>query len=63
MHVGVPTADRAELRRLADLLIHREEGTFDVTPEGFEAAIGLFSRRQRPEASTVPGGEPAPAHD
>ena len=41
--VGVPTADRAELRRLADLLIHREEGTFDVTPEGFEAAIGLFS--------------------
>lgn len=41
--VGVPTADRAELRRLADLLIHREEGTFDVTPEGFEAAIGLFT--------------------
>ncbi|MFM7060671.1 MAG: cytochrome P450 [Actinomycetes bacterium] len=40
--VGVPHADRAELRRLADLLIHREEGTFDVTPEGFEAAIALF---------------------
>jgi hypothetical protein len=41
--VGVPTADRAELRRLADLLIHREEGTFDVTPQGFEAAIALFA--------------------
>ncbi|MEY3360461.1 MAG: hypothetical protein RL531_180 [Actinomycetota bacterium] len=41
--VGVPTEDRAELRRLADLLVHREEGTFDVTPEGFEAAIALFT--------------------
>lgn len=41
--VGVPHADRAELRRLADLLIHREEGTFDVTPEGFEGAIALFT--------------------
>lgn len=41
--VGVPTEDRAELRRLADLLVHREEGTFDVTPAGFEAAIALFT--------------------
>jgi len=41
--VGVPPEDRAELRRLADLLVHREEGTFDVTPQGFEAAIALFS--------------------
>lgn len=41
--VGVPAADRAELRRLADLLVHREEGTFDVTPQGFEAAIALFA--------------------
>ena len=40
--VGVPTEDRVELRRLADLLVHREEGTYDVTPQGFEAAIALF---------------------
>ena len=30
--VGVPVADRAELRRLADLLVHREEGVDDVPP-------------------------------
>ncbi len=40
--IGVPYADRAELRRLADLLVHREEGVFDVTPQGFDAAIQLF---------------------
>ena len=39
----MPPTDRAELRRLADLLIHREEGTHDVTPAGFEAAISLFT--------------------
>lgn len=39
--VGVPEADRAELRRLADLLVHREEGVHDVPPEGVEAALTL----------------------
>ncbi len=39
--VGVPPADRAELRRLADLLVHREEGMNDVPPEGVEAALTL----------------------
>jgi len=39
--VGVPPADRAELRRLADLLVHREEGMTDVPPEGLEAALTL----------------------
>ena len=39
--VGVPAADRAELRRLADLLVHREEGVTDVPPEGLEAALTL----------------------
>lgn len=39
--VGVPVGDRAELRRLADLLMHREEGTFDVPREGIEAAFSL----------------------
>jgi cytochrome P450 len=39
--VGVPPEDRAELRRLADLLVHREEGIDDVPPEGVEAALTL----------------------
>ena len=39
--VGVPPADRAEVRRLADLLVHREEGIDDIPPEGLEAALTL----------------------
>ncbi len=39
--VGVPPSDRAEIRRLADLLVHREEGIDDVPPEGVEAALIL----------------------
>lgn len=40
--MGVPEADRTELRRLADLLVHREEGVLDVPPSGMEAAIELI---------------------
>ncbi|HQF93681.1 MAG TPA: cytochrome P450 [Microthrixaceae bacterium] len=40
--MGVPVADRDEVRRLADLLVHREEGVEDVPPAGIEAAITLF---------------------
>jgi cytochrome P450 len=39
--LGVPPADRDELRRLADLLVHREHGLRDVPPVGFDAAIAL----------------------
>ncbi len=39
--IGVPESDRAEVRRLADLLVHREEGVFDVPREGMEAALVL----------------------
>ncbi len=39
--MGVPEADRAEVRRLADLLVHREEGVHDVPPEGVAAALEL----------------------
>lgn len=35
--LGVPAVDRAELRRRADLLVHREDGATDVSPEGIEA--------------------------
>jgi cytochrome P450 len=40
--VGVPEPDRAELRRLSDLLVHREEGSRDVPTEGINAAVTLF---------------------
>ena len=39
--VGVPRADRAELRRLADLVLHRDDGVYDVPPEGMAAALDL----------------------
>jgi cytochrome P450 len=39
--VGVPPADRDELRRLADLVMHREDGVHDVPPAGAEAALTL----------------------
>ncbi len=39
--IGVPEADRAEVRRLSDLLVHREEGIADVPPAGMEAALSL----------------------
>jgi cytochrome P450 len=35
--MGVPECDRGDLRRWADLLVHRDEGVFDVPPEGVEA--------------------------
>ena len=41
--MGVPVADRDEVRRLADLLVHREAGVRDVPPAGMEAAIKLFA--------------------
>lgn len=39
--IGVPEADRTEVRRLADLVVHREEGVHDVPPTGMEAALTL----------------------
>ena len=39
--IGVPAADRVEVRRLADLLVHRDEGVFDVPHAGMEAALAL----------------------
>lgn len=41
--IGVPVADRDEVRRLSDLLVHREEGMDDVPPAGVEAAFTLIS--------------------
>jgi hypothetical protein len=39
--IGVPEADRVELRRLSDLVLHRDEGFNDVPQEGMEAALSL----------------------
>jgi cytochrome P450 len=41
--LGVPKADRAELRRLADLLIDRPAGMRDVPQAGLDAALALFA--------------------
>jgi cytochrome P450 len=39
--IGVPAVDRAEIRRLSDVVVHRDEGVHDVPPEGIEAALAL----------------------
>ncbi|KAB2371914.1 cytochrome P450 [Actinomadura montaniterrae] len=41
--MGVPEADRDEVRRLADLVVHREDGVRDVPPAGMEAAGELLT--------------------
>lgn len=41
--LGVPDSDRIEVRRLADLVVHRQEGVHDVPPEGLAAALDLVS--------------------
>jgi cytochrome P450 len=56
--LGVPPADRDELRRLADTVVHREDGLFDVPQAGMDAALRLVGyyadmikqRRARPAA-------------
>jgi cytochrome P450 len=39
--MGVPEEDRAEVRRQADIVVHREDGVFDVPPAGMEASLFL----------------------
>ncbi|MDX6741987.1 cytochrome P450 [Actinocorallia sp. A-T 12471] len=53
---GVPEADRDELRRLADLVVHRVEGINDVPPEGMEAALTLVGYYQDMVAERRRGG-------
>jgi cytochrome P450 len=45
--MGVPRADRAEIRRLADVVVHREDGVLDVPPAGMEAAMTLVAYYQQ----------------
>lgn len=54
--LGVPEADRDELRAWADLVMHREDGVVEVPPAAAEASAKLFAyfgalvaeRRRRP---------------
>lgn len=40
--MGVPQEDRDELRRLADVMVHREDGVRDVPAAAFPASVALF---------------------
>lgn len=56
--MGVPEEDRAEVRRQADVVVHREDGVYDVPPAGAEASLWMVSyfidmvaqRRKKPTA-------------
>ncbi len=39
--MGVPEEDRAEVRRQADIVVHREDGLYDVPPAGAEASMWM----------------------
>ena len=41
--MGVPVEDRAEVRRQADLVVHREEGVRDVPPTAMESSLWLVA--------------------
>jgi cytochrome P450 len=41
--MGVPDADRAEVRKLADDVMHRDEGVTDVPPQAVAASIALLT--------------------
>ena len=41
--MGVPEQDRDEVRRLGDLLVHREDGLRDVPEAGMNAAVELIT--------------------
>ena len=59
--LGVPSPDRAELRKQADTLVHREEGVFDVPPAAGVAFGKIWSyfgalieeRRRAPRSDLV----------
>lgn len=44
--MGVPQPDRDEVRRLADLVVHRDDGVHHVPAAGVEAALALFAYYQ-----------------
>lgn len=56
--MGVPQADRVQVRAWADGVMHREEGVTDVPPEAVEASLNLIVYYQgwsRSGARSPPG--------
>ena len=58
--VGVPEADRAQVRRTVDQMLHREEDTRDITPAAMEAGmyiteyyLSLITARRRAPAEDL----------
>jgi cytochrome P450 len=59
--LGVPASDRAELRRQADLLVHREQCVYDVPPAAAEAFVKIWryfgeriaERRRAPQSDLI----------
>lgn len=59
--LGVPEADQDDLRKWSDAMLHREEGSTDMTPEGYEGSAHLYEylsgliadRRRRPTDDLV----------
>ncbi|WP_216902632.1 cytochrome P450 [Nocardia alni] len=41
--MGVPAPDRAEIRKLADLVVHREDGVLDVPPAAIDSSLRLIA--------------------
>ncbi|MFA6298886.1 MAG: cytochrome P450 [Nocardioides sp.] len=44
--MGVPPEDRDEVRRQADVVVHREEGVYDVPPAAMDASLWLVGYYQ-----------------
>ncbi|MEV0248360.1 cytochrome P450 [Nocardia sp. NPDC050712] len=57
--MGVPAADRAEIRRLADLVVHREDGVLDIPMAAAKASMTLIGYY----ADMVAARRRAPADD
>ncbi len=57
--LGVPEADRSELRTWADLVVHREEGVEDMPPGAIESALRLlhYFSRMVAAARQAPGDD------
>ena len=53
--IGVPEADRDDVRKLADTVVHREDGLFDVPQAGMEAALTLVGYYAEPDRAAARG--------
>ncbi len=59
--LGVPREDQDELRSWSDAMLHREEGSAELTPEGLDGAVRLYgyfndvitNRRRTPSEDLV----------